>query len=152
MPLIDRGHRKEFKTALRSALSTLVEGTACFRCPSCVRLLPEARQATVKMVQRSEASMSTLEHLLNEARQLEMAELLGYGKRKDFEPLCMNSKKIRKETGGRLRERLAQLRCQARRKTSPVVLETAGEGAWRSPLCPRCLIFYFVLESLGDVA
>ncbi|HHZ6515924.1 TPA: heat resistance protein YfdX2, partial [Escherichia coli] len=51
--------------------------------------------------QRSEASNERLETLLNEARQqLEMAELLGYGKRKDFEPLYAELKKIKEKTGG----------------------------------------------------
>jgi hypothetical protein len=37
-----------------------------------------------------------------------MAELLGYGKRKDFEPLYAELKKIKEKTGGRLRKRLAR--------------------------------------------
>ena len=32
--------------------------------------------------------------------QVEMAELLGYGKRKDFEPLYAELKKIKEKTGG----------------------------------------------------
>ena len=39
--------------------------------------------------------------LLNEARQqLEMAELLGYGKKKDFEPLHAELKKVKQKTAG----------------------------------------------------
>ncbi|HHG4977658.1 TPA: heat resistance protein YfdX2, partial [Pseudomonas aeruginosa] len=51
--------------------------------------------------QRSEASNERLETLLNEARQqLEMAELLGYGKKKDFEPLYAELKKVKQKTAG----------------------------------------------------
>ena len=42
-----------------------------------------------------------LETLLNEARQqLEMAELLGYGKKKDFEPVCRTQESQAKDGWG----------------------------------------------------
>ncbi|MQT78174.1 hypothetical protein GHO37_28515, partial [Pseudomonas helleri] len=47
------------------------------------------------------ASGERLQDLLNEARQqLEMAELLGYGKKKDFEPLYSELKKVKEKTAG----------------------------------------------------
>lgn len=65
------------------------------------KLLLKRAEPLVEDGQRSEASNERLETLLNEARQqLEMAELLGYGKRKDFEPLYAELKKIKEKTGG----------------------------------------------------
>ena len=95
VPLIDQGKIEEAKAALQSALSTLVEER------SVLPLLLKRAEPLVEDGQRSEASNERLETLLNEARQqLEMAELLGYGKRKDFEPLYAELKKIKEKTGG----------------------------------------------------
>ncbi|CDI95161.1 transposase [Pseudomonas aeruginosa PA38182] len=65
------------------------------------RLLLKRAETLVEDGQRSEASNERLETLLNEARQqLEMAELLGYGKKKDFEPLYAELKKVKQKTAG----------------------------------------------------
>lgn len=102
VPLIDQGKIEEAKAALQSALSTLVEELSVLPLPVLrAKLLLKRAEPLVDDGQRSEASNERLETLLNEARQqLEMAELLGYGKRKDFEPLYAELKKIKEKTGG----------------------------------------------------
>ena len=99
MPLIDQGKIEEAKAALQSALSTLVEERSVLPLPVLrAKLLLKRAEPLVEDGQRSEASNERLETLLNEARQqLEMAELLGYGKRKDFEPLYAE---LKEKTGG----------------------------------------------------
>ena len=102
VPLIDQGKIEEAKAALQSALSTLVEECSVLPLPVLrAKLLLKRAEPLVEDGQRSEASNERLETLLNEARQqLEMAELLGYGKRKDFELLYAELKKIKEKTGG----------------------------------------------------
>ena len=101
VPLIDQGKIEEAKAALQSALSTLVEERSVLPLPVLRAKLLLKRAEPLEDGQRSEASNERLETLLNEARQqLEMAELLGYGKRKDFEPLYAELKKIKEKTGG----------------------------------------------------
>jgi hypothetical protein len=110
VPLIDQGKIEEAKAALQAALSTLVETRSVHPLPALrARLLLKRAETLVEDGQRSEASNERLETLLNEARQqLEMAELLGYGKKKDFEPCTLNSRKSRKRREGRRRKRLAR--------------------------------------------
>lgn len=102
VPLIDQGKIEEAKAALQAALSTLVEPRSVHPLPALrARLLLKRAEPLVEDGQRSEASNERLETLLNEARQqLEMAELLGYGKRKDFESMYDELKKIKQKTGG----------------------------------------------------
>ena len=102
VPLIDQGKIEEAKAALQSALSTLVEERSVLPLPVLrAKLLLKRAEPLVEDGQRSEASNERLETLLNEARQqLEMAELLGYGKRKDFEPQYPELKKIQEKTAG----------------------------------------------------
>ena len=102
VPLIDQGKIEEAKAALQAALSTLVETRSVHPLPALrARLLLKRAETLVEDGQRSEASNERLETLLNEARQqLEMAELLGYGKRKDFESMYDELKKIKQKTGG----------------------------------------------------
>ncbi|HFS0737874.1 TPA: heat resistance protein YfdX2 [Pseudomonas aeruginosa] len=102
VPLIDQGKIKEAKAALQAALSTLVETRSVHPLPALrARLLLKRAETLVEDGQRSEASNERLETLLNEARQqLEMAELLGYGKKKDFEPLYTELKKVKQKTAG----------------------------------------------------
>lgn len=102
VPLIDQGKIEEAKAALQAALSTLVETRSVHPLPALrARLLLKRAETLVEDGQRSEASDKRLETLLNEARQqLEMAELLGYGKKKDFEPLYAELKKVKQKTAG----------------------------------------------------
>ena len=102
VPLIDKGKIEEAKAALLAALSTLVETRSVHPLPALrARLLLKRAETLVEDGQRSEASNERLETLLNEARQqLEMAELLGYGKKKDFEPLYAELKKVKQKTAG----------------------------------------------------
>ncbi|MCF3466314.1 heat resistance protein YfdX2 [Stenotrophomonas maltophilia] len=102
VPLIDQGKIEEAKAALQAALSTLVETRSVHPLPALrARLLLKRAETLVEDGQRSEASNERLETLLNEARQqLEMAELLGYGKKKDFESMYDELKKIKQKTAG----------------------------------------------------
>ncbi len=102
VPLIDQGKIEEAKAALQAALSTLVETRSVHPLPALrARLLLKRAETLVEDGQRSEASNERLETLLNEARQqLEMAELLGYGKKKDFESLYAELKKVKQKTAG----------------------------------------------------
>ena len=101
VPLIDQGKIEEAKAALQSALSTLVERRSVLPLPVLrAKLLLKRAEPLVEDGQRSEAS-ERLETLLNEARQqLEMAELLGYGKGRTLSPYTLNSRKSRKRREG----------------------------------------------------
>ena len=102
VPLIDQGKIEEAKAALQLALGTLVETLSVIPLPILrAKLLVKRAETLTEDGQRSEASGERLQDLLNEARQqLEMAELLGYGKRKDFEPLYAELKKVKEKTAG----------------------------------------------------
>ncbi|MCA8146597.1 MULTISPECIES: YfdX family protein [Burkholderiaceae] len=102
VPLIDQGKIDEAKAALQLALGTLVETLRIIPLPILrAKLLLNRAETLTEDGQRSEASGERLQDLLNEARQqLEMAELLGYGKKKDFEPLYAELKKVKEKTGG----------------------------------------------------
>ncbi|MFX3545405.1 YfdX family protein [Ralstonia mannitolilytica] len=102
VPLIDQDKIEEAKAALQSALSTLVETRSVIPLPLLrTTLLLKRAETLTEDGQRSEASGERLQALLNEARQqLEMAELLGYGKKKDFEPLYAELKKVQEKTSG----------------------------------------------------
>ncbi|ETF05423.1 MULTISPECIES: YfdX family protein [Pseudomonas] len=102
VPLIDQGKIEEAKAALQLALGTLVETLSVIPLPILrAKLLVKRAETLTEDGQRSEASGERLEDLLNEARQqLEMAELLGYGKKKDFEPLYSELKKVKEKTAG----------------------------------------------------
>ena len=102
VPLIDQGKIEEAKAALQLALGTLVETLSVIPLPILrAKLLVKRAETLTEDGQRSEASGERLQDLLNEARQqLEMAELLGYGKKKDFEPLYAELKKVKEKTAG----------------------------------------------------
>ena len=102
VPLIDQGKIEEAKAALQLALGTLVETLSVIPLPILrAKLLVKRAETLTEDGQRSEASGERLQDLLNEARQqLDMAELLGYGKKKDFEPLYSELKKVKEKTAG----------------------------------------------------
>ncbi len=102
VPLIEQGKIEEAKAALQLALGTLVETLSVIPLPILrAKLLVKRAETLTEDGQRSEASGERLQDLLNEARQqLEMAELLGYGKKKDFEPLYSELKKVKEKTAG----------------------------------------------------
>ena len=102
VPLIDQCKIEEAKAALQLALGTLVETLSVIPLPILrAKLLVKRAETLTEDGQRSEASGERLQDLLNEARQqLEMAELLGYGKKKDFEPLYSELKKVKEKTAG----------------------------------------------------
>lgn len=104
--LIDSGKIDDAKAELARALNTLVVTSVAFPLPvlraeAAMAKAEKLAETLVEDGQRSEASNERLETLLNEARQqLEMAELLGYGKKKDFEPLYAELKKVKQKTAG----------------------------------------------------
>jgi hypothetical protein len=101
VPLIDQGKIEEAKAALQAALSTLVETRSVSAARPARQAAPEARRDLGRRWSAERSVQRAPEMLLNEARQqLEMAELLGYGKKKDFEPLYAELKKVKQKTAG----------------------------------------------------
>jgi len=102
-PLIDQGKLDEAKAALQSALNTLVVST------DEVIPLPKLRaeqmlksaEALAEKEKRTDKDNETLAALLSGARnQLKMAELLGYGTKKSYEPVYEQLDQIEAKTSG----------------------------------------------------
>lgn len=104
--LIDSGKIDDAKAELARALNTLVVTSVAFPLPvlraeAAMAKAEKLAETLVEDGQRSEASNERLETLLNEARQqLEMAELLGYGKKADFKPIFDQVKSIEQKSAG----------------------------------------------------
>ena len=104
--LIDSGEIDNAKAELVRALNTLVVTSVAFPLPvlraeAAMAKAEKLAETLVEDGQRSEASNERLETLLNEARQqLEMAELLGYGKKADFKPIFDQVKSIEQKSAG----------------------------------------------------
>lgn len=103
VPLIDEGKLDEAKAALQAALNTLVVTTDTVIPLPIVRaewLLAEA-ETLAEEEDRTAEDSERLADLLQEARvQLEMAEVLGYGKGKAFEPMYEQLDEIEAKTAG----------------------------------------------------
>lgn len=102
-PLIDAGKIDEAKAQLQAALATLVVTTddviplPKLRAES---LLKEAQALTEKK-DRSKEENDKLANALKSAReQLQIAELLGYGKKEDYQPMYAQLDGIEKATAG----------------------------------------------------
>ena len=102
-PLIDEGKLDEAKAALQSALNTLVVST------DEIVPLPKLRaeqmlksaETLAENEERTDKDNEALAGLLLGARnQLKMAELLGYGTKKSYEPMCEQLDKIEAKTFG----------------------------------------------------
>ena len=88
-PLIDDGRIDEAKARLQEALGTLVITTEVIPLPKlrAESLLNDA-QALAAKKDRTKEENDTLANKLKAAReQLQMAELLGYGKKRDYQPM-----------------------------------------------------------------
>ncbi|MCF6254214.1 MAG: YfdX family protein [Thiomicrorhabdus sp.] len=85
--LIDEGKIEEAKAALQSQLETLVVTKEIIPLPILrTMLLLGKAEVLAQKIDRSESDNTTLSLLLNEARiHLEMAELLGYGKKENYQ-------------------------------------------------------------------
>ncbi|WP_419627090.1 YfdX family protein, partial [Thiolapillus sp.] len=88
-PLLDKGETEKAKPALQTALNTLVVTTEVVPLPllRSQHMLAAAEKLAEKK-SRSDEDSKQLDQLLKAAdEELKMAEVLGYGTRKDFEPL-----------------------------------------------------------------
>ncbi|WLI91093.1 YfdX family protein [Massilia sp. R2A-15] len=97
-PLIDAGKIEEAKTQLEMALSTLVVTTEVIPLPKlrAENLLKDA-QALAEKKDRSKDDNEKLANQLKSVRaQLQMAEMLGYGKKSDFQPMYAQLESIEK--------------------------------------------------------
>ncbi len=103
VPLIDEGELDKARTALQSALNTLVVTTdQVIPLPKlrAEHLLIKAEELS-KKDDRSPEENTKLETILNEVRkQLEMAELLGYGNKESYEPMYAQLDEIETKTSG----------------------------------------------------
>ena len=89
-PLIDAGKIDEAKAALQAALNTLVVTTDdVIPLPKlrAEHLLKQAQDLAEKKDRSKEENDKLSKHLQAAREQLQMAELLGYGKKKDYNPM-----------------------------------------------------------------
>ena len=101
-PLIDAGKIDEAKAKLQTALNTLVVTTEVIPLPKlrAENLLKEA-QALAEKRDRSKGDNDKLANQLKTVReQLQMAEVLGYGKKRDFQPMYAQLESIEKTSAG----------------------------------------------------
>ncbi|WP_166869934.1 YfdX family protein [Massilia mucilaginosa] len=101
-PLIDAGKTEEAKTALRTMLGTLVVTTEIAPLP---KLRAEeqikAAQALSEKANRSKEDNLKLAQSIAAARDpLRIAELLGYGDKKDYKPMYQQLDELEKKTAG----------------------------------------------------
>lgn len=120
-PLIDAGRIEEAREGLQAALNTLVVTTDDVIPLPVLRAeqLLEKAEALVENEERTVKDNETLADLLVAARsQLEMAELLGYGTKKSFQPMYEQLDIIEEKTAGgkggkgwfdRIRQQVSQL-------------------------------------------
>ncbi|MCU6433544.1 YfdX family protein [Undibacterium sp. Jales W-56] len=101
-PLIDAGKIDEAKTQLQTALNTLVVTTDVIPLPKLrVENLLKDAQALTEKKDRSKDDNDKLANELKTIReQLQMAELLGYGKKRDFQPMYAQLESIEKSSAG----------------------------------------------------
>ena len=101
-PLIDAGKIDEAKAQLEAALNTLVVTTEVIPLPKlrAENLLKEA-QGLAEKKDRSKDENDKLAKLLTSAReQLQLAEVLGYGKKKDYKSIYEQLEKIETASAG----------------------------------------------------
>ena len=101
-PLIDAGKIDEAKAQLQAALNTLVITTEVVPLPKlrAENLLREAQLLAEKKNRSQEESDKLARHLTSAREQLQMAELLGYGKKRDYKSIYEQLAKIEQESGG----------------------------------------------------
>ena len=101
-PLIDAGRIDEAKTQLQAALSTLVTTTDVIPLPKlrAENLLKDAQALTEKKVRSKEENDKLTSDLKAAREQLQMAELLGYGREPDYQPMYAQLDGIEKASAG----------------------------------------------------
>lgn len=102
VPLIDKGKINEAKQDLQLALNTLVVTDRVIPLPvlRAETLLKDAEELSEKK-ERTEGDNENLESIFTEIQtQLEMAELLGYGKKSDFKTINEELEKIKRKLDG----------------------------------------------------
>ena len=99
-PLIDAGKIDEAKKALQTTLNTLVITTDVLPLPTlrAERLLKQAQTLAEKKDRSKEESDKLSAHIKGARDQLKMAELLGYGKKKDYKPMYEQLDEIEKKS------------------------------------------------------
>ncbi len=102
IPLIDKGKVAEAKHALQDALSTLAIVDHVLPLPvlRAQVLLDHAKELAAKEQRSSEENGQLSEFLHSARRQLELAEVLGYGDRKDYKPFYRSLSDIEKKIAG----------------------------------------------------
>lgn len=101
-PLIDAGKIDEAKAQLQAALNTLVITTEMVPLPKlrAENLLNEAQILAEKKDRSQDENDKLARHLASAREQLQMAELLGYGKKKEYKSIYAQLAKIERESGG----------------------------------------------------
>ena len=102
-PLIDAGKIDEAQAKLQAALNTLVITTdEVIPLPKlrAENLLKEAQTLAEKKDRSKEDNGKLAQHLKSAREQLQMAELLGYGTKKDYKPLYEQLAGIEKKSAG----------------------------------------------------
>jgi hypothetical protein len=102
-PLIDAGKIDEAKAGLLAALNTRVVTTDAVMPLPKLRaefLLKEAQDLAEKKDRSTEENHKLAKHLQAAREQLQMAELLGYGKKKDYNPMYEQIREIEEKSAG----------------------------------------------------
>ena len=101
-PLIDAGKIDEAKTQLQAALSTLVITTDVIPLPKlrAENMLKDAQALTEKRDRSKEDNDKLSADLKGAREQLQMAELLGYGVKQDYQPMYAQLEGIEKASAG----------------------------------------------------
>ena len=103
VPLIDAGKIDEAKTRLQAALNTLVVTTDdVIPLPKlrAEHLLKQVQELAEKKHRSKEENDKLTKHLQAAREQLQMAELLGYGKKTDFKPIYEQIGEIENKSAG----------------------------------------------------
>jgi len=101
VPLIDAGKIDEAKAGLQATLNTVVITTEVVPLPKvrAEQLLKEAQSLAEKKDRSKEENDKIAKYVQSSREQLEMAELLGYGNRKDYKPMYEQLDEIAKKSG-----------------------------------------------------
>jgi hypothetical protein len=100
-PLIDAGKKDEAKTALQTALNTLVIQRFITPLPTirATAMLAEAEKLAEKSGRSSDENQKLHDLVENARQQLELGETLGYSKPEDYKPLYAQLDSIQSKTG-----------------------------------------------------
>lgn len=101
-PLIDAGKKDEAKTALQTALNTLVIERFITPLPTvrATAMLDEAEKLAEKNGRSSDENKKLHDLVENARQQLELGETLGYGVPEDYKPLYAQLDEIQRKTEG----------------------------------------------------